>query len=124
MLVLRRSQGERIRIGDEIDVLVTEIGRGFVKLGVTAPKEIPVHREEIYDAIPGESVREFKPDPRKAGGAAHFVHEGLQALTLFCECETEDEREVKAIMKLAFDKFHKALAILTNREPPVVHPGG
>ena len=51
MLVLSRKQRQRIMIGDGVIVEVVEIRADKVRLGIVAPKEIPVHREEIYDAI-------------------------------------------------------------------------
>ena len=51
MLVLSRATNERIIIGDEITVEVIAIRDGKVRLGVTAPRETSVHREEVYDAI-------------------------------------------------------------------------
>jgi len=54
MLVLQRRTDERIIIGsgsDRIEVCVCAISRGKVLLGVTAPRDVPVHREEIYDLI-------------------------------------------------------------------------
>jgi len=50
MLVLTRRKNEVIRIGDDIRIVVIE-SRGWVRLGVEAPKEMPVHREEIYQKI-------------------------------------------------------------------------
>lgn len=48
MLVLSRKLGEQIRIGDDIVVTVVRIAGDKVKLGVTAPRETPVHRGEVY----------------------------------------------------------------------------
>ncbi len=47
MLVIRRKREQVIRIGDSIEVTVLEIENGQVKLGISAPREIPVFREEI-----------------------------------------------------------------------------
>lgn len=49
MLVLSRMKGERIIIGDDIEVVVVEIRGDRVRLGVEAPKEVPVNREEVLD---------------------------------------------------------------------------
>ncbi|MFZ5833595.1 MAG: carbon storage regulator CsrA [Planctomycetota bacterium] len=49
MLVLSRKQNETIMIGDEIEVLVVDIRGDKVRLGITAPRQTPVHRREIYD---------------------------------------------------------------------------
>jgi carbon storage regulator len=54
MLVLSRKQDESIVIGDNITVTVIEIRGSKIRLGIKAPKEIPVHRQEIYDAIHGK----------------------------------------------------------------------
>jgi carbon storage regulator len=51
MLILGRNVGESIMIGDDVKVTVTRLDNGNVKLGVTAPKDISVHREEVYDRI-------------------------------------------------------------------------
>ena len=51
MLVLSRKQNEKICIGENITVVVVEIRGDKVRLGVTAPEEVPVHREEIFNAI-------------------------------------------------------------------------
>lgn len=51
MLVLTRKKDERIRIGDDITVCVVEIRDDKVRLGFEVPKEIPVHREEVYESI-------------------------------------------------------------------------
>ncbi len=51
MLVLSRQRDESIVIGDNIVITVVDI-RGYkVRLGINAPREIPVHRQEVYDAI-------------------------------------------------------------------------
>ena len=51
MLVLSRKKNESIVINDDITVVVVEIRGDKVRLGVEAPKEVPVHRREVYDAI-------------------------------------------------------------------------
>ena len=51
MLVLSRKKNESIVIRDDIIVTVVEIREDKVRLGIDAPKEIPVHRREVYDAI-------------------------------------------------------------------------
>ena len=62
MLVLTRRLGESIRIGDEISIRVLDIQRGQVRVAIDAPREIPVHREEIYQQVQDEN--------RKAANAA------------------------------------------------------
>lgn len=51
MLVLSRKKNENIRIGQDIVVTVVEIRGDKVRLGIEAPKEVPVHRQEVFDAI-------------------------------------------------------------------------
>lgn len=51
MLVLSRKKNESIVINDDITIVVVEIRGDKVRLGVEAPKEVPVHRREVYDAI-------------------------------------------------------------------------
>ena len=51
MLVLTRQKNESIIIGNDITIVVVEIRGDKVRLGIEAPKEVPVHRQEVYDAI-------------------------------------------------------------------------
>lgn len=72
MLVLSRKKNESIVINDDITIVVVEIRGDKVRLGVEAPKEVPVHRNEVYEAIrrnqqpTGQSVVE----PDTTSGAA------------------------------------------------------
>ncbi len=56
MLVLSRKINQSIMIGDEIEIKVLEIRGDQVRLGIEAPKRIPVHRKEIYEAIMKENI--------------------------------------------------------------------
>lgn len=56
MLVLTREIGTSIRIADNIEVIVLSHHHGHVKLGINAPKEIEVHREEVYERIKKERL--------------------------------------------------------------------
>ncbi len=51
MLVLSRKKDEKIVIGDDISIMVVEIRGDKVRLGIEAPREISVHRREVYEAI-------------------------------------------------------------------------
>ena len=58
MLVLTRKIGETVIIGDNVTVTVLGIQGGQIKFGINAPKDVSVHREEIYERIKREGKRE------------------------------------------------------------------
>lgn len=51
MLVLTRKTGQIITIGDDIRIKIVEVGNGIVKLGIEAPRDTPIYREELYDKL-------------------------------------------------------------------------
>ncbi|WP_444901282.1 carbon storage regulator CsrA [Microbulbifer sp. SSSA007] len=51
MLILKRRTGENLRIGTNVSITVLEVKGNQVKIGIHAPKSLPVHREEIYRRI-------------------------------------------------------------------------
>ncbi len=55
MLVLSRQRDETIMIGDDIEITIVDIRGDKVRLGITAPNTIPVHRKEVYEAIQREN---------------------------------------------------------------------
>ena len=63
MLVLSRKKNESIVINNDIIVTVVEIRGDKVRLGIVAPKEVPVHRQEVYEAIHGKEAGEAAPAP-------------------------------------------------------------
>ena len=66
MLVLSRQRDESIMIGDDVEIIIVDVRGDKVRLGITAPKCIPVHRREIYDAIQREKKeKEKSPEPQK-----------------------------------------------------------
>lgn len=67
MLVLSRKKNESIVINNDITIVVVEIRGDKVRLGVEAPKEVPVHRREVYDAIKRNSA--VQSDSAEAGPA-------------------------------------------------------
>lgn len=56
MLVLSRQRDETIMIGDEIEITIVDIRGDKVRLGINAPRDIQVHRKEVYDAIRRENT--------------------------------------------------------------------
>jgi carbon storage regulator len=65
VLILTRKRNERIMIGDNIEVIVVDIKGEQVQLGINAPKEIPVHRREVYEAIVRENGKVLPKTPRE-----------------------------------------------------------
>jgi carbon storage regulator len=80
MLVLSRQKDESIMIGDEVEITIVDVRGDKVRLGITAPKHIPVHRREIYDAIQREKAQKIDggvqagskdEQPETADGSVH-----------------------------------------------------
>lgn len=67
MLVLSRQRDESIMIGDDVEITIVDVRGDKVRLGINAPKHIPVHRREIYDAIQREKAE--KAADGQTGGA-------------------------------------------------------
>jgi carbon storage regulator len=63
MLVLSRKKNESIIINNDVIVTVVEIRGDKVRLGIVAPKEVPVHRQEVFEAIHGKSPSSAAPTP-------------------------------------------------------------
>jgi len=70
MLVLSRKLGENIRVGDDIKVTVLEVRGGQVKLGIDAPTEVQVHRQEVYLRIQEANRRAAAASPAWLSQAA------------------------------------------------------
>jgi len=74
MLVLSRQRDETIMIGDDVEVTVVDIRGDKVRLGINAPRNIQVHRKEVYEAIKRENQRSstLQPDdfPASEGSRA------------------------------------------------------
>ena len=84
MLILTRKTGETLMIGDEVTVTVLGVKGNQVRLGVDAPKDVAVHREEIYERIqreqagdvvamvapPSPDERETAPSPQRVARSA------------------------------------------------------
>lgn len=59
MLILTRKKGEKIMIGDNVEITLISLRNGYAKIGVSAPDEISVHREEIYRRIHDQELEEI-----------------------------------------------------------------
>jgi carbon storage regulator len=78
VLTLTRSVGETIRIGDDIEVHVVEVRGGTVRLGFKAPREVTIHREEVYRQIAEANLL-----------AAQVTADTLGALAAFAPAEAD-----------------------------------
>lgn len=63
MLVLSRKRDEEINIGDNIVITIVDIRGDKVRVGITAPTTVPVHRKEVYDIIQRENQRASQTSP-------------------------------------------------------------
>ena len=70
MLILTRKLGEGVRIGDDVVVKIVEIRGSQVRLGIAAPRPIPVHREEVYQMIRRQNELAAKSAPKSLEGIA------------------------------------------------------
>jgi carbon storage regulator len=71
MLILTRRVGETVMIGNEVTVTVLGVKGNQVRIGVNAPKDVAVHREEIYERI----KREEDHDGHPSGSISHITHD-------------------------------------------------
>jgi len=62
MLILTRRVGQTVKIGDDVDVVVLGVKGNQIRIGITAPKNVPVHREEIFERLSQASNRLAKVD--------------------------------------------------------------
>jgi carbon storage regulator len=72
MLVLSRKLNQAIMVGDNVRIVVVSVDRDQVKLGIDAPREIPVHRSEVFDEIQRAN--------REAAGSAEVVASTVPAV--------------------------------------------
>ncbi len=69
MLVLTRKTNQSIMIGDEVEVTVLAVSRDKIRLGIAAPKDVPVFRKEVYLSIKGEGEAADENAREKVEGA-------------------------------------------------------
>ena len=69
MLVLSRYKDQSIYIGDDIVVTIVDVRGDRIRLGIEAPPDVPVHRQEIYEAIKRENTSERAPRHMARGGS-------------------------------------------------------
>ena len=74
MLVLTRKTNQSIMIGDDVEVSVLAVSRDKIRLGITAPRDVPVFRKEVYLSIQSERVAAQQ-------GATHQLEEALDDLS-------------------------------------------
>lgn len=70
MLVLSRHRDESIMIGDDVVVTIVDIRGDKVRLGINAPQDVPVHRQEVYEAIQRENRRAAQITPAETRSLA------------------------------------------------------
>jgi carbon storage regulator len=79
VLTLTRSVGETIRIGDDIEIHVVEVRGGTVRLGFKAPREVTIHREEVYRQIAEANLLAAKVTADSLGALAAFAPQPVEA---------------------------------------------
>jgi carbon storage regulator len=82
VLTLTRSVGETIRIGDDIEVHVVEVRGGTVRLGFKAPREVAIHREEVYRQIAEANLLAAQVTADSLGALAAFAPSPTAAETV------------------------------------------
>ncbi|OPJ64528.1 carbon storage regulator CsrA [Clostridium chromiireducens] len=62
MLIITRKQGESLMVGDDIEIIVSRIDDGSVKIGIKAPKDISILRKELYEEVENENKEAINID--------------------------------------------------------------
>ena len=76
MLVLTRKTNQSIMIGDDIEVSVLAVSRDKIRLGITAPRDVPVFRKEVYVSIKGEDGSSEDDEPEAVADALDGLAKG------------------------------------------------
>ncbi len=77
MLVLTRQRDQTIMIGDDIEITVVDIRGDKVRLGITAPSTVPVHRKEVYEAIKRENEQAAQFNSRIQNGDLDVIRRAI-----------------------------------------------
>lgn len=97
MLILSRRTDQRIIIGNDIEITVVELRDGHVRLGITAPKNVQVHRKELLDQIAAENIEAAAsaslPDMSQDSDAAEQRPAAAQATTVERLCANGKEEQ-------------------------------
>lgn len=78
MLVLTRKLNERIIIDEHIEIIVLDIKDGQIKLGIKAPRDVSIHREEVYDEIRSENRKAQTNNRKNLSSAADVLKKNLK----------------------------------------------
>ena len=81
MLVLTRKPGQSIMIGDGVEVQVLSVAGEKVRLGITAPRDVSIFRNEVYDRIESEAESSTGADDEEDAGTDEAVANALQRLS-------------------------------------------
>jgi carbon storage regulator len=81
MLVLTRKTNQSIMIGDDVEVSVLAVSRDKIRLGITAPRDVPVFRKEVYLSIKGEEASASEDEEDEDRSARREVDAALDGLT-------------------------------------------
>lgn len=78
MLVLTRKMGESINIDDNITIRIVKVKGKQVRLGIEAPRNTKIHREEIYQAIQSQNKMSTKVDSKQSRAVAALLKQGVE----------------------------------------------
>ena len=73
MLILTRRVGENVIVGDDIVISVIEVRGDAVRIGIQAPRSLPVHREEVWLELQKSNARAARPDDSAVGAALREI---------------------------------------------------